>query len=344
MKPAFYFCTIMLVAFSFSGMAQNVIFLHHSTGAGVYSQGNVAGWIETYNSENGTSYSISEKSYPDSPYPWENYPYDYWNLWINGACSNSEPNIQCLDELCASFDVIIFKHCFPGADISSDDQTSSIGSSNKTIGNYKLQYRALRDLMDTYPDNKFIVWTLAPLHRLATNTENAARARTFVDWVKNEWLQEDGKEHNNIYIFDFYNYVAETNPSPANGAVNCLKYDYEGDHANSDSHPNSLANQTVGPLFAEFIVSTIRDMPATASHNELKEPVISADKNILRVQSAKTSKNRILSIYGLTGNKIITLPAPELDFTLNINFLPEGLYILVVSENQKSWSCKISKQ
>ena len=33
--------------------------------------------------------------------------------------NNSEPGIQCLDDLCASYDVIIFKHCFPGADILS---------------------------------------------------------------------------------------------------------------------------------------------------------------------------------------------------------------------------------
>jgi len=341
MKPAFYFCTIMLAAISISGMAQNVIFLHHSTGGGVYSEGNVAGWIETYNSEHSTSYQITETSYPNTPYPWENYPYDYWNLWINGACSNSEPNIQCLDDLCASYNVIIFKHCFPGADISTDDETSSVSSSNKTLGNYKLQYRALRDLMDTYPENKFIVWTLAPLHRLATNPQTAARAKVFVDWVKSEWLQEDGKEHPNIYIFDFYNYVAEADPSPVNGAVNCLKYDYEGDHSGNDSHPNNLANQTVGSLFAEFIVNAIRDLPTNVDRNENIEPAISIGETNLRVQMSETNPNRIICLYSLIGNKIITRSMPEFDFTMNINFLPKGLYILVISENQKSWSYKI---
>jgi uncharacterized protein YjdB len=249
----------ILFASTFSGFSQKVIFLHHSTGAGVYSEGKVAKCISDYNNAHGTNYNITERSFPYTPYPWENYPYDYWNLWINNACNNADPDIECLGSLCASYDIIIFKHCFPGADILADDASPSISSSKKTLANYKLQYRALRDLMDTYPNNKFIVWTLAPEHRLATNPQDAQRARQFVDWVKNEWLSEDGKAHPNIYVFDFFNYVAESDPTPANGEVNCLKYEYEGSHIGSDSHPNTIANETVGPLFAQFIVHTIED-------------------------------------------------------------------------------------
>lgn len=240
--------------------SQKIIFLHHSTGSGVYNEGQVAAWISDYNTAHATNYFISEQSYPNTPYPWENYPYDYWNLWINNACSNSDPDIECLNSLCISYNVIIFKHCFPGAGILPDDLISSISSSKKTMGNYQLQYRALRDLMDTYPDNKFIVWTLAPLHRLDTDAESAARARLFVDWVKNEWLTEDGKEHPNIYIFDFFGYAAESNSTPENGQVNCLKYDYERSHTENDSHPNLLANETIAPIFSEFIVNTIEDI------------------------------------------------------------------------------------
>ncbi len=47
------------------------------------------------------------------------------------------------------------------------------------------------------------------------------------------------------------------NRTPANGQVNCLKYDYEGSHSNSDSHPNTVANQTAGPVFSQFIVNAI---------------------------------------------------------------------------------------
>ena len=138
-----------------------------------------------------------------------------------------------------------------------DSGNPNIASSTKSLENYKLQYRALRDLMDGYPDNRFIVWTLAPLHRLATNAETAQRARQFVDWVNTEWLTEDGQTHDNIFLFDFWGQAAESDPNPQNGQVNTLKYEYEKSHSGSDSHPNQLANETIGPIFAQFIVDTI---------------------------------------------------------------------------------------
>ncbi|EKD27623.1 MAG: hypothetical protein ACD_79C00653G0004, partial [uncultured bacterium] len=215
---------------------ERIVFLHHSTGGNVYSQGGVAAWFTNYNSANGTAFQITERAYPNTPYPWNNYPYDYWNLWINGSCNSASSGIECMSTITQNYEVIIYKHCFPGADVLADTGTPSVSSSRKSLENYKLQYRALRTLMDSYPSKIFIVWTLAPRHRLATNAGNASRAKQFVDWVKNDFLTEDGKSHSNIYIFDFWNIVA--------GADNFLKYEYEGSHTGSDSHPNTLANQT----------------------------------------------------------------------------------------------------
>lgn len=270
---------LLLVAIILQGMAQaaggdeKVIFLHHSTGWGVYSGGDVTGWIRTYNANSGTAYEIDERSYPNSPYPWNNYPYDYWNLWVNGACDDAQSGIACMTSLVRDYDVVIFKHCFPGADVQDDTDNPDITSSRKSLENYKLQYRALRDLMDSHGDTQFIVWTLAPLHRLATTTGAATQARAFVDWVRDEWLTEDSHSHPNIAIFDFWGYAAEENTgtTPGQGPVNTLKYDYESSHSGSDSHPNDLANETIGPLFAQFIVDTIEDK-TTPDGNVLRVP------------------------------------------------------------------------
>jgi hypothetical protein len=243
--------------------AQKIIFLHHSTGEGVYSEGNVHQWFTNYNSAHTTNYHITERSYPTTPYPWDNYPYDYWNLWVNNACT-ADAGKECMQSLVQNYQVIIFKHCFPGAAIQLDDPTPSVSSAHKTLANYKLQYRALRALMDNFPDTKFIVWTLAPLHRNATNTVEASRARQFVSWVKTSWLTEDGMAHPNIFVFDFYGLTAESDPNTVNGQVNCLKYDYEQNHSGNDSHPNTLANQTVGPLFCQFIVDTIQSSQSSS--------------------------------------------------------------------------------
>jgi len=255
---AVFLLVLLLPNIALSGTTEKIIFLHHSTGAGVYNYPDkgVATWFDEYNATNETSYVISERGYPTGSYPWNNYPYDYWNLWINGVCDSNESTTECMTTLTQNHDVIIYKHCYPGAAIQADTGSPDVSSSRKSLENYKLQYRALLAMMDSYPDTKFIVWTLAPLHRLATSETTAARAAEFVDWVKTDFLTEDGNPHPNIFIFDFWGHVAETNPTPTQGETNCLKYDYERSHSSNDSHPNSAANNAVGPQFAQFIVNT----------------------------------------------------------------------------------------
>jgi len=264
MRDTLFPLTLLIGLLLFAGTAladgEKIIFLHHSTGGNVYREGNVPDWLHTYN----PTLEISERNYPTNGYPWSNYPYDYWNLWINGACAPGNPNMECLNNLAAEFDVIIFKHCFPGAAIQPDTGTPDVSSNRKSLENYKAQYRALRAEMDKYPDTIFIIWTLAPLHRLATNPEQAARAWQFVQWVKNEFLVEDGREHPNIFIFDFFGIVAEKRANPPEGQQYCLKYEYERSHTGSDSHPNTLANQTAGPLFAKCIADAVAKYHSSA--------------------------------------------------------------------------------
>lgn len=252
---------------AFAADNAQVIFLHHSTGGNVIDQGNVLQRLADYNDTHGTNYLMTVRPYPDTPYDWNNYPYDYWNLWINGACDSGQPGIECMDTLTAEYDVIIYKHCFPSAAVLEDTGRPRIGSARKSLENYKLQYRALRGMMDNYPVTTFIVWTLAPLHRNETTPGNAARAKAFVDWVRNDYLTEDGTHHPNIFIFDFWGIVAEEHAFPRHGAVNCLKYEYEQSHINSDSHPNTTANAVVGELFAQFIIGTVQDIPVLSDSN-----------------------------------------------------------------------------
>ncbi len=248
-----------------SPTAKKIIFLHHSTGGMVYSKGSVSRSIKDYNKKHGTNLSITERNFPNKPYPWQNYPYDYWNIWINGNCEQQKgtktyKNVECLESLAKDYDVIIFKHCFPGAEVLEDTGTPNIASERKSLENYKLQYRALRDKLDKFSDNDFIVWTLVPLHRLSDNApETAARAKEFADWVKTDWLNEDGKKHPNIHIFDYFSLAAELD-KPKTGGTKvqyCLKYEYELAHDNGDSHPNDLACKEIGTEFSKFILAIV---------------------------------------------------------------------------------------
>jgi hypothetical protein len=253
------FQVIPVWALCLQSYSQKVIFLHHSTGENVYYEGKVKEWIDDFNLKNKCHIDITERAFPNEPYEWKNYPFDYWNLWINQACEAGKPGIECINTLCRDYKMIILKHCFPGADILEDTGNQDVASERKSLENYKVQYRALLDMMDKYPDNLFIVWTLAPLHRLATTPENAARAKEFVGWVKNEWLTEDGRNHENILIFDFWGLTAAQEEMPGHEQVNCLRYEYEKSHDSGDSHPNVTANEAVGPVFARFITGAFKE-------------------------------------------------------------------------------------
>jgi hypothetical protein len=329
------FFTSILILFNLN--AQNAIFLHHSTGGAVYSDGHVEQWIANYNTSNGTTYEITEMNYPNTPYPWNNYPYDFWNLWVNNDCNPDTANIACLETIAEQYDVIIFKHCFPGAGIGENTGSPDITSDNKTLENYKLQYRALRDEFQNYPNNRFIVWTLAPLHRNATDVASASRAKEFVDWVKNDWLTEvAGDSFPNIYIFDFWGYVAESNPTPAHGLVNCLKYDYEGDHDGSDSHPNTTANEYVGPLFARFIVDVMSGNPISSLNH-----IINADYDLFYNNAYKQFKstsnsnlltgNVIVEVFDITGKKVDVIELSK--GTAQVQLKP-GMYFACMKVNE----------
>jgi hypothetical protein len=220
-----------------------ILFLHHSTGENIWN-GGVAQWFENYNAQNNTDYQITEQEFPkDSPYGWENYPYDYFNIWVNHAGNQPYLEEPTLEILTQQYDVIIFKHCFPVSDIEADTGNPDIYSSEKTIENYKLQYTAFKNKMREFPNTKFIVWTGAAQVKNSISEESARRAQTFFNWVKNEW-DESG---DNIFIWDFYSLETE------DGLY--LKNEYA--EGADDSHPNSSFSQTVAPYFSQRIVDVI---------------------------------------------------------------------------------------
>jgi hypothetical protein len=240
-----------------SGTPQNpmpddasVIFLHHSTGNCVWN-GGVPAWFTNYNTANSTTYAITETSYPDAPYPWANYPYDYWNIWVANAGAVPFNGQDTLEILTQNYDVIVFKHCYPVSGILEDIGAPDVSSSAKRAENYKLQYDALKAKMLSFPNNRFIVWTGAALVESATSPEAAARAKAFFDWVKAVW-DEPG---DNIYIWDFWQLETV-------GGLYLLD-SYAA--APGDSHPGTTFSTTVAPYFAQRVVNVIKGLGDTTS-------------------------------------------------------------------------------
>ena len=234
-----------------TGRLTNVIFLHHSTGENLIAQGgvreafSVAGydfWDHGYNSQGltrpdgapaGYSYNIpGDNTDPDGLvhlFSQRLYP------WPFNAFSGLTQH-----------EVIIFKSCFPVSNITTEAQ----------LEQYETYYLQMRDVMDQHLDRVFVVMTPPPLNPSATDAAAAVRARTFAEWLKSD---EFLKGHSNVYTFDFFGLLAEDDPAAPD--INMLREEYrEGE----DSHPNRRANETVGPIFVEFVTSAVDDYRVVA--------------------------------------------------------------------------------
>ena len=242
----------------------NLFFLHHSTGSGLIGEGGMREVFAASNSAHGTAFEFWDHGYnyegltdPDGNAAGMNYgipgdntdPDGLYYLWA----SSEADAVNARNLILINHQVIAFKSCFPASDITDAG----------TLENYKEWYRAMRSVFDIYPGRLFVVMPPPPLHRNASTAGAAANARTFANWLKSsDYLGG----HSNICCFDLFDRLA--------GDDNFLKYEYEGSHALSDSHPNLLANQAVGPALANYLmaeaarygaVGPVEDLPAPAS-------------------------------------------------------------------------------
>jgi hypothetical protein len=231
--------------------SMKILFLHHSTGKIIWEAG-VEGWLKWYNNNNNDEYRIEELAFPSkSPYGWKNYPYDYWNIWVSHAGPEGFMKNPTLEILTGRYRVIIFKHCFPVSNIVPCAGKSSVDSDVKCIDNYKLQYRALREKLLSFPECKFLVWTGAALVRGATDRASAERAREFFGWVRDEWDQPG----DNIFIWDFFELETE-------GGL-YLKDEYAC--SSTDSHPSRKFAERIMLFFCNRLVDVIEGRGDSAS-------------------------------------------------------------------------------
>jgi len=135
-------------------------------------------------------------------------------------------------------EVLIVKSCFPNNAIESDDE----------LEQNKLWYLEIRAVVDQHPDRVFILMTSPPLHPKKTTSEDAARARALADWLSSD---EFLAGHPNLFVFDFFDLLADPES-------NALRGEYQRDLDKTDSHPNQLANETIGPLFVDFVDETVQ--------------------------------------------------------------------------------------
>lgn len=247
----------------------NILFLHHSTGRVIWI-GNTTSKVKTltrkvsdrlakgqlpilmskYNREQKTNYKIKDQIFPNyAPYGWNNFPYDYYNIWVKNQGEEPFMEEPTLEMLTRDQDLIIFKHCFPVSNIEPDQEIARIDSDVKTLSNYKLQYAALKDKLHEFPQTKFLLFTGAALTESSVTEDEAIRAQEFFKWVREEWdLPGD-----NIYLWDLYSLQTEGG----------LYFKDEYAVSEHDSHPNEAFASTV----AEHLFMRIVDVIETDGNN-----------------------------------------------------------------------------
>ena len=224
-----------------------LFFLHHSTGRYMLAEGEGRAYLAQVNTAKSTSYRLWDHDYnyiglTDAagtllgrhfgiPYD-DTDPFGLHQLW----CTDNAAR----DSILSRFDVIAFKSCYTGSDIGSDAELQQ----NKTW------YLEIRDELDRHPDKTFLIISQPPRHRLATDADDAARARAFADWLGSaEFLSG----HPNLRFFDLFDRLAT--PDDGSAEANTLRWEYELSHSQDNSHPNTLANETLAPVLIDALVA-----------------------------------------------------------------------------------------
>ncbi|NLA49736.1 MAG: hypothetical protein GX876_09775 [Bacteroidales bacterium] len=235
---------------------KKIILLHHSTGYSVWlgktnnyvykitRKGDVQKYLDKYNRKNKTTYLITQQFYPKKePYGWNNFPFDYYNIWVKNGGNKPYMEEATLEILTREFDLIMFKHCFPVSKIQPDSGTPNIDSDIKSLENYKLQYEALKNKMHQFPNNQFIIWTPAINTQNLMTEEEAIRTREFRDWIVNDW----DEQNDNIFVWDFYSYETEEG----------LYLAEKNAFSQNNSHPNVEFSARIAPILGKYIIDVL---------------------------------------------------------------------------------------
>lgn len=232
-------------------LAQNILFIHHSTGGYLLQQGKVRElllqknkhlqlWDHGYNLDKDISRfpflaQLTFKTGLSNPLG-KMTGHDFnLNIYNNSPISYLKIfKRQCADKTLISilkFDIIIFKNCYPTTKITSDKQ----------LIKYQDYYKKIFANIIKHPKKLFIVFTPPPLRSEMSKPEYASRARELSKWMVDH-------QSKNIKVFDFFDLLSDDTNTLKRQYCRLLPF---------DSHPNKLANQTIAPIFVDFIIDSI---------------------------------------------------------------------------------------
>ena len=222
-------------------LTYRLVFLHHSVGKGILEEGKLKdSLIKMGIAVKSLTYGDSIGNLTDV----HNWLPKFRKQMDAILKFKNHPNVYYTDE--RRNDIIMFKSCFPNSDIGSDgSKPGNPLSRNRTLENYKEVFIGLGKEISKYPSKLFIYLTFPPLVPMETTPENAARARSFNDWLINSYLPDYYKNYGveNFVIYDLFGVLSDED--------NFLKSEYRRDNPR-DSHPNKKAYQVITQDFMAF--------------------------------------------------------------------------------------------
>jgi len=305
----------------------NYMFVHHSTGRNMMSESGVRSLIALHNDRHDTAIELWDHDYhsgnaytgiiePDSTvYPDWSYgeeanniqPLGYYDIFCNGSAFR--------DSLINSHDVIVLKNDHSTGDITSDSQ----------IVAYQSCYLEIRDVLDQFPDKRFILVSGPPRRPEDISNAEADRARTFYDWLQSPTFMNG---HPNISFFDLFDALASPD-DPSDPQRNMLRSEYRRSYGDTDSHPNTHANSVIGPAFADMLIRVVDPIwIAVVTSTPIVGAGLSLHPNHPNPFNPSTAITYELERPGLTSLFIFDLSGRRIRSILTPTMQQPGLYTL----------------
>lgn len=222
--------------------SKRAVFLHHSIGEGILTQG---GLREKMLDKLGIL--VKSATYGDDI--GEHTDMNDWAGKFTGRMNDiltfsHHPDQYITDG--GSNDVVMFKSCFPNSDIVGDGaEPGDPNSTEKTLANYRATFEALLPAMQARPEKLFIYLTAPPLTPDLTTPDNAARARQFNTWLRKEFVPHyrEVTGLDNFAVFGLFDALA--------GSDNFLKPEYRRTLP-KDPHPNQRGSEATADRFVSW--------------------------------------------------------------------------------------------
>ena len=305
----------------------NYMFVHHSTGRNMMRDSGVRSLISSHNERHDTAIELWDHDYhsgntytgiiePDSTvYPDWSYgeeanniePSGYYEIFCNDSAFR--------DSLFSRHDVIVLKNDHTTGDITSDGQ----------IASYQSWYLEIRDVMDQFPDKRFILVSGPPRRPEDITNAEADRARTFYDWLQSPTFMNG---HPNISFYDLFDALAYPD-DPSLSERNMLRSEYRRPYIMTDSHPNTYANSVIGPTFADMLIRVVDpSWVAIVTSTPVVGAGLSLHPNHPNPFNPSTAISYELERPGLTSLFIFDLSGRRIRSILTPTMQQPGLYTL----------------